>query len=128
MLTNAQATAAVARAIDAGTAQGVAVVAVATDLAGNGFAVQRMDGVAAIHFDVARKKALCAASFAMPTHEFVDAISRDPLAKAVIMNDQTINVLPGGMPLLDGGAPFGAIGVAGGYHLQDRAIAEFAAG
>jgi uncharacterized protein GlcG (DUF336 family) len=115
------------KAIDAGAAQKCPIVAVVTDPAGAIVAMARMDGVHAVNIEVARKKALTAAAFAQPTHDFVDAIQRDPLAKTVVMNDPNLNVLPGGIPIKDGEVVVGALGVAGGYYLQDRAIAEFAA-
>ena len=118
----------VTRATEAGTAQNCPIVAVVVDLAGNPVAVARMDGVSFINTEVARKKALCAAAFAMPTHELVETITRDPLAKTVVMNNQAINVLPGGVPIMDAGSVVGALGVAGGYYMQDRAIAEYAVG
>lgn len=118
----------VRKALDAGAAQNVPIVAVATDTAGNIVACARMNGVGHINTEVARKKALAAATFGQPTHDVVDAVSRDPLAKAVVLADQSINLLPGGMPLKDGDTVVGGLGVAGGYYLQDRAVAEFAVG
>jgi uncharacterized protein GlcG (DUF336 family) len=126
-LTLAHAQSLVQKAVEAGTAQNCPIVAVAVDTGGNIVAAARMDGVSFINTDVARKKALCAAAFGMATHDLAEAVSRDPLAKTVVMNDQTINVLPGGMPLRDGDAVVGGLGIAGGYYMQDRAIAEFVA-
>ncbi|WP_241241927.1 GlcG/HbpS family heme-binding protein [Sphingobium algorifonticola] len=121
------ATAVIAKAIDAATAQNVPIVAVVTDVAGHIVSMSRMDGVGHVNIEVARKKALASATFGQPTHEVVDAVSRDPLAKIVVLGDQSINLLPGGIPLKDGERVIGALGIAGGYYLQDRAIAEFAA-
>jgi glc operon protein GlcG len=128
MLSLEQAMTILQKAIDAGGAQNCPIVAVVTDMSGQIIAAARMDGVGFINTEVARKKALCAVTFKLPTHEFVDAIGRDPLAKTVVMNDQTINVLPGGVPIKSGDEVVGGLGVAGGYYLQDRAIAEYAVG
>ena len=117
----------VGKALAAGRDQNCPIVAVVTDPAGHIVAAARMDGVSFVNTEVARKKALAAAAFGQPTHDLVEAISRDPLAKTVVMSDATINVLPGGVPLKDGDAIVGGLGVAGGYYMQDRAIAEFAA-
>lgn len=117
----------VARAIDAGKAQQCPIVAVVVDTGGQIVASARMDGVSFISTEVARKKALCAAAFGMPTHDTIEAVSRDPHARAAVMADPAINLLPGGMPLRDGDVIIGGLGIAGGFYLQDRAIAEFAA-
>jgi glc operon protein GlcG len=116
----------VGKAIAAGKDQNCAIVAVVTDVAGNIIAAARMDGVGHINTEVARKKALAAANFGMPTSDVVEAVSRDPFAKPVVMSDPNINILPGGIPIKNGDVTIGAIGVAGGHYLQDRAIAEFA--
>ncbi len=116
----------VKRALEAGIAQKCPIVAVVTDVAGAPIALARMEGVHAINIEAARKKALTAAAFGMPTHDFIDAIQRDQLAKAVVLNDAALNLLPGGFPIKEGDVTVGAIGVAGGYYLQDRGIAEFA--
>jgi glc operon protein GlcG len=116
----------VAKAMRAGSDQQCKIAAVVTDVAGNIVAAGRMDGCGHINIDVARKKALAAANFGMPTSDVIEAVSRDPFAKPVVMSDPTINILPGGIPLNEGDTVVGAIGIAGGHYLQDRAIAEFA--
>ena len=50
-----------------------------------------------------------AAAFGMPTHHLVDAVSRDPLARTAVMNDATINTLPGGVPVRDGDVVVGGL-------------------
>jgi uncharacterized protein GlcG (DUF336 family) len=125
-LTLEQAQALVGKAIAAGTAQSCPIVAVVVDPGGHIVAAARMDGVSFINTEVARKKALSGAAFGMPTHDVVEAVSRDPLAKVVVLNDPTINLLPGGMPIREGDAVVGGLGIAGGFYMQDRAIAEFA--
>jgi glc operon protein GlcG len=116
----------VAKAVQAGIDQQCPIAVAVTDPAGFIVAAARLDGCGHINLQIACKKALAAASFGIPTSDLIESISRDPFAKAVVLADQTINVLPGGIPLKDGDAVIGAIGVAGGYYLQDRAIAEFA--
>jgi uncharacterized protein GlcG (DUF336 family) len=116
----------VRKAVEAGEAQKCPIVAVVTDVAGNIVAAGRMDGVGHINTEVARKKALCAATFKIPTHDFVEGVSRDPLAKQVVLNDPVICPLPGGFPVMMGEQCVGALGIAGGYYLQDRAIGEYA--
>jgi glc operon protein GlcG len=116
----------VSKALAAGGDQNCPIVAVVTDVAGHIVAAARMVGVGHINTEVARKKALAAATFGQPTSDIIEAISRDPFAKPVVMSDPNINILPGGIPIKDGDITIGAIGVAGGHYLQDRAIAEFA--
>jgi len=116
----------VSRAVEAGRTQGCPIVAVAVDLAGNPVAIARMDGVNAVNTEIARKKALAAAAFRSATHDFVDQVQRDPLAKTVVLAETSINLLPGGFPLHEGDNVVGGLGIAGGFYLQDRAIGEFA--
>ncbi|MBL0923326.1 MAG: heme-binding protein [Sphingomonadaceae bacterium] len=118
----------VGKALAAGKDQSCSIAAVVTDISGNIVAAARMDGVGHINTEVARKKALAAANFGMPTSDVVEAVSRDPFAKPVVMADPNINILPGGIPIKDGDKTIGALGIAGGHYLQDRAIAEFAMG
>lgn len=125
-LTLEQAQQLVAKAVEAGAAQNCPIVAVVVDPGGHIVAAARMDGVSFINTEVARKKALSGAAFGMPTHDLVEAVSRDPLAKTVVLGDPTINLLPGGMPIREGEAVVGGLGIAGGFYMQDRAIAEFA--
>lgn len=123
-----QALALVGKAVSAGKDQNCSIAAVVTDVSGNIVAAARMDGVGHINVEVARKKALAAANFGMPTSDVVEAVSRDPFAKPVVMSDPNINILPGGIPIKENNTTIGALGIAGGHYLQDRAIAEFAIG
>jgi len=116
----------VTKALEAGLAQNCPIVAVVTDISGNIVAAARMEGVSHINTEIARKKALASAAFRMTTADLAETVTRDPLAKAVVLADQSINVLPGGVPIRDGDVVIGALGVAGGYYMQDRAIADFA--
>jgi uncharacterized protein GlcG (DUF336 family) len=127
-VTTEQAFALVGKAISAGKDQNCAIAAVVTDISGHIIVAARMDGVGHINIEVARKKALAAANFGMPTSDVVEAVSRDPFAKPVVMSDPNINILPGGIPIKVNNVTIGALGVAGGHYLQDRAIAEFAIG
>jgi uncharacterized protein GlcG (DUF336 family) len=127
-VTTERALALVSKAIAAGKDQNCGIAAVVTDIAGNIIVAARMDGVGHINTEVARKKALAAANFGMPTADVVEAVSRDPFAKPVVMSDPAINILPGGIPIKENDKTVGALGVAGGHYLQDRAIAEFAMG
>ena len=116
----------VRRALDAGRDQSLPLVVVVTDSAGDVVASARMNGVNAINFEVAQRKALTAAAFRMPTHDLVDMVSRDDLARTTLLNDQRLCILPGGAPVKSGEDVVGGIGIAGGYYLQDRAIVEYA--
>lgn len=116
----------ITRAIEAGRDQNLPIVVVVTDGAGDIVAAMRMDGVHAINTDVARRKALTAAAFRAATHDIVSMVSRDDLARAALLNDSRLNILPGGMPILVDDVVVGGLGIAGGYYMQDRAIAEYA--
>lgn len=122
-----QAMAVVQKALDSAGSQSVKVVAVAVDMGGHVVAQARMDGVSFINAEVARRKATLAAAFATSTQDIQTAIGKDPVAGPVMNADPQICLLPGGMPIMEGDVCVGGIGIAGGFYLQDHAIAQFAA-
>jgi len=116
----------VQRALEAGQAQSVGIVAVVVDLGGHPVAAARMDGVSFINTEVAQRKATLAAAFGTPTHQLQAMIGKDPIAGPIVSADQRISLLPGGLPILEEGRCIGGLGIAGGHYLQDQAVGEYA--
>lgn len=127
-LTLSQAQGVIGRAIEAAEAQGVPIAAAVLDTGGHPVATARMDGVGYFNLDVARRKAVAVVTFKMPTHELVQAVSRDPMVQQILYAEQGLSILPGGLPIRDGDTVVGALGIAGGMYFQDQAIAEYALG
>jgi uncharacterized protein GlcG (DUF336 family) len=117
-----------ARARELGFLVAVAVV----DDAGHLVACQRMDGALWITPDIARAKANAAAGFRASTKELEERFSgaRQLFATSVAGLDGYQFVFGrGAVPLVEGGAIVGAVGVSGAVPADnDHAIAEAAAG
>jgi uncharacterized protein GlcG (DUF336 family) len=116
----------VQRALEAAAAQSVRVAAVVLDTGGHIVAAARMDGVGPLNLDVARRKANAVVNLGVSTAEMLQMVSRDPLITTVLHSEPSIVMLPGGLPIRNGDALVGALGIAGGFYPQDQAIGEYA--
>lgn len=115
----------VAGSIEHATALGVAVCVAVADHAGHLLAFARMDGAPLLSVSIAQDKAYTVAAFSgQPTHDWFDAIKDDPALLHGIVQTPRLIVFGGGVPVLAGAEPAGAVGVSGGSAEQDRAIAE----
>lgn len=114
------------RALEAAAGQAVNIAAVVLDMGGNVVVAARMDGVGPLNVDVAKRKAYAVVNFGVSTAEMLQMISRDPLVTTALHSEPSIVMLPGGLPIRDGGKVIGAIGIAGGFYPQDQAIGEYA--
>jgi uncharacterized protein GlcG (DUF336 family) len=74
--------------------------------------------------DFARRKAAASAALGAPTGVLSEQFLQDPALAAAFTNTPELSLLPGGFPLVAGGRPIGALGVAGGHYSQDQAIGE----
>jgi uncharacterized protein GlcG (DUF336 family) len=102
------------------------VAIVVVDRGGHDVALGRMDGVAYVNVDVARRKARASSAFAAPTHMMIDMLGRDPLLPAAFAaTDDHLLVLPGGFPMTEVATPVGGFGIAGGHYEQDRELGEY---
>ena len=116
----------VQRALEAAAAQSVRIAAVVLDTGGHVVAAARMDGVGFLNLDVARRKANAVVNLGVSTAEMLQMVSRDPLITTVLHSEPSIVMLPGGLPIRNGEALIGALGIAGGFYPQDQAIGEYA--
>jgi uncharacterized protein GlcG (DUF336 family) len=116
----------VQRALEAAAAQSVRIAAVVLDTGGHIVAAARMDGVGPLNLDVARRKANAVVNLGVSTAEMLQMISRVALITTVLHAEPSIVMLPGGLPIRNGDALIGALGIAGGCYPQDQAIGEYA--
>jgi ferredoxin len=96
------------------TQVGAAVTAVVVDNTGVPIAVGRMDGAEPRSAELAFAKAYISVAFQVNTQELVGEAKAPWLRSLAIAHRGRILPAPGGLPILDGIAIIGAIGVAGG--------------
>lgn len=108
--------AAIARALEIGVPQNIAIV----DAGGNLLAFARMDGARFLAQHSSIAKARTAASLRMATGQLPPQFG---VELALATGGQSIN-LPGGLPIEAEGAVIGAIGVSSGADHDDIAVAE----
>lgn len=90
-------------------------------------AFSRMDNAPLVAADSARKKALTAVGFGMPTGETWHAfIKDDPILAGGAGQLEHFILLGGGAPIRVDGVLCGAIGVAGGHYSHDEKCVEAA--
>jgi uncharacterized protein GlcG (DUF336 family) len=101
------------------------VAIVVVDRGGHDVVVVRMDGVAYLNVEVARRKARAANAFGAATHQMSEMLRHDPLLPAALAaTDDHVLVLPGGFPITEITTLVGGFGIAGGHYQQDREIGE----
>jgi uncharacterized protein GlcG (DUF336 family) len=112
---------AIAHADEAGGAFAVAVV----DESGILKAFSRMDGAPLGSVQVAQDKAYTAAGFGMSTDEWFELIKDDePLRLGAPSGVHRLIVFGGGYPIKVNGVVVGGLGVSGGHHSRDIAVAQ----
>ncbi len=113
------------KAEEIGVMQNIAVV----DAGNRLVAFAHMDGAWLGSIDIAQNKAYTARAFDMET-KTLGKMSQpgEPLFGIHASNDGKIIIFAGGIPLKQGGAVVGAIGVSGGTVEQDQEVAEAGAG
>ena len=121
----AAALAAASAALKAASALGVPVNIALVDAAGVLAAFVRMPGAPLHSVDIAIDKAYTAASFGLPTGQWHAALAgHSPAVRDGIVLRPRFVAFGGGLPIVEGGARIGAIGVSGGSEAQDEAIAR----
>ena len=95
------------------------------DRSGNLMSFLRMPGAFLHSIDIAIDKAYTAASFGLPTGQWHTALAgHSPAVRDGIVLRPRFVAFGGGLPIVEGGARIGAIGVSGGSEAQDEAIAR----
>ena len=116
---------AAAAAVQAATALGVPVNIALVDAAGVLASFVRMPGAPLHSVDIAIDKAYTAASFGLPTSQWHAALATHSAAvrDGIVLRPRFV-AFGGGLPITEGGARIGAIGVSGGSEAQDETIAR----
>ncbi|HEY8351035.1 MAG TPA: heme-binding protein [Sphingomonadales bacterium] len=123
MLSLSLAQAVVNRALDAAARQNLPIAAAVVDAGGRVVAGARMDGAGYLAWQAALRKAQTAAGMGLPTEAIAGLAGQDPLIAGALHGDDDFFILPGGVPIREGGRVTGALGIAGGIYHQDQAIA-----
>ncbi|MBW7831587.1 MAG: heme-binding protein [Simplicispira suum] len=118
---HAAAGAAAVHAAEIGASVNVALV----DAAGGLAAFVRMPGAPLHSVDIAIDKAYTAASFGLATSQWHAVLAGHSTAvrEGLVLRPRFV-AFGGGLPIVEGGARIGAIGVSGGSEAQDEAIAR----
>lgn len=110
-------------AADEAERQGVSVCVAVVDPQGVLKAFLRMDGALAIAVESCQAKAR-AALMGMGSMELADALTGHWPSLLSFANDESISLLGGGLPVMEGEQQIAAIGVGGASAEQDIAIAK----
>jgi len=104
---------------------GIRVCVAVLDESGQLKAFVRQDGAALVTIKSSQDKAFTAVGFGIPSHAWYPMIKEDPaLLHGVPTSIERVVIYGGGIPIKVEGQVVGAVGVGGGTHEQDRAIAE----
>lgn len=117
---------AVAAAIEKAESLGIRVDAALVDRSGNTRAFLHMPGAFLHSADLAVDKAYTAAGFGFPTAHWMQVFGDAEHLKIGLSARPRLVVLGGGLPIHDGDACIGGIGVSGGSEAQDEACAQAA--
>jgi glc operon protein GlcG len=111
-------------ALRVGLAHKLPIAVVVTDLGGRILVAGRSEDCGFLNLTAAERKAVTSANFKAPTHAVLDMVKSDPVLMGAVSAESSINVLPGGFPIVQGGAVAGAFGIAGGHYSQDQTMGE----
>ena len=103
---------------------GIRVNVALTDGAGVLAGFLRMPGAFLHSVDIAIDKAYTAASFGLPTAQWMSILAQDEALRIGLTERPRLVVLGGGLPIREGGVLIGGIGVSGGSAEQDEQCAR----
>jgi len=95
-----------------------------TDPAGLLMAFLRMPGAPLHSIDIAIDKAYTAASFGVPTAQWLELIGDEEALRIGLPHRPRLVVFGGGLPIREAGVLIGGIGVSGGSAAQDEECAR----
>lgn len=106
-------------ALDKAEALGIQVCVAVVDSAGRQVAFARMPGAFLISGDIAQNKARSTAAIGVPADLIEQALAQEAprVREGIVLSG--LSLIRGGMPLHDGPALIGAVGVSGGSEAQD---------
>ncbi len=103
---------------------GIRINVAVTDGAGVLMSFLRMPGAFLHSIDIAIDKAYTAASFGFPTAGWKDAVAGNEMLHHGLNARPRLVMFGGGLPVREGGALIGSIGVSGGSAEQDEECAR----
>jgi uncharacterized protein GlcG (DUF336 family) len=115
--------AALAGALAAAQAQSIRINVAVVDAGGTLAGFLRMPGAFLHSVEIAQDKAYTAASFGFPTSQWAGIVGADELLRLGLNQRPRLVMFGGGLPLRDGDALIGGIGVSGGSAEQDEVCA-----
>ena len=118
------AAAAVQAAVAHAQALGIRINVAVTDPAGLLMAFLRMPGAPLHSIDIAIDKAYTAASFGVPTAQWLELIGDEEALRIGLPHRPRLVVFGGGLPIREAGVLIGGIGVSGGSAVQDEDCAR----
>lgn len=118
------AAAAVQAAVAHAQALGIRINVAVTDPAGLLMAFLRMPGAPLHSIDIAIDKAYTAASFGVPTAQWLELIGDEEALRIGLPHRPRLVVFGGGLPIHEAGVLIGGIGVSGGSAAQDEDCAR----
>lgn len=105
-------------------AMGVPMCISVTDETGDLKAFLRMDGAIKVAVDISQNKAFTSASTGLATDQWFEFIKEDPPLLHGLVHTARFVIFGGGVPIKEGDAIIGAIGVSGGHYSQDMEVAQ----
>jgi glc operon protein GlcG len=113
------------KAIEIAKSKRVRIAVVVVDRGGHVIASARMDEVAYINTEVARRKANAAQLLSAPTHAVLEGVGDDGnILRAFDAMASDMIVLPGGVPITEVVSVVGGLGIAGAHYNMDKEIAQ----
>jgi glc operon protein GlcG len=113
------------KAIEIAKSRRIRIAVVVVDRGGHVIASARMDEVAYINIEVARRKANAAQLLSAPTHAVLEGVGDDGhILRAFDAMASDMIVLPGGAPITEVVTVVGGLGVAGAHYSMDKEIVQ----
>jgi glc operon protein GlcG len=115
----------ISRAMEESAARGFRLAFAVVEPSGELVAFARMDGVSYGSIYAAQQKARTSARYRVATSEREDQLQG---GRFVILSNDEVMAIGGGVPIIEGGRVIGALGVSGASAADDAAIAATAVG
>jgi uncharacterized protein GlcG (DUF336 family) len=123
-ITAASSAAALQAAVAHAASLGIRINVAVTDASGVLTGFLRMPGAFLHSVEIAIDKAYTASSFGFPTSQWMTILADDEALRIGLAERPRLVIFGGGLPIREGDALIGGIGVSGGSAAQDEACAK----